>query len=129
MNPVFFSYATVTADAATLYADPGSVSDPVRRELPKDVIVKPYEQIYADLEAAGKTNGKWLVGPTVNVALVERVGRVNVIEASPSPLQMAKALKNKVEIEGFRQSHIRDGIALVTFLYHDSLHSHIPLTV
>lgn len=33
-----------------------------------------------------------------------------------SPLALAKALKNPVELEGFRKSHIRDGAAVVSYL-------------
>ena len=30
-----------------------------------------------------------------------------------SPVADAKSLKNDIELEGFRQCHIRDGVALV----------------
>eukprot|EP00250_Pteridium_aquilinum_P005032 c15192_g1_i1 orf=59-2065(+) len=33
-----------------------------------------------------------------------------------SPLALAKALKNPVELDGFRKSHIRDGAAVVSYL-------------
>jgi Xaa-Pro aminopeptidase len=35
-----------------------------------------------------------------------------------SPVADAKSIKNTVEIEGFRQCHIRDGAALVCLLIH-----------
>ena len=38
----------------------------------------------------------------------------NVLIA-PSPVADAKAIKNEVEISGFRESHLRDGIALVRY--------------
>jgi Xaa-Pro aminopeptidase len=34
---------------------------------------------------------------------------------SPSPVSALKSIKNSIEIEGFRQSHIRDGAALARY--------------
>lgn len=36
--------------------------------------------------------------------------------ARPSPIMLLKAVKNKVEIEGMRRSHIRDAAALCLFM-------------
>jgi len=43
------------------------------------------------------------------------MGWQSVVE-SPSPITLAKAIKNDRELEGMRQAHIRDGAALVAFL-------------
>lgn len=39
------------------------------------------------------------------------------IESSSSPVQLRKAIKNEVEIEGMRKAHLADGIAMEKFLY------------
>lgn len=44
-----------------------------------------------------------LIVPQENVVLV------------PSPVAAMKAIKNATEIEGFRQCHIRDGVALARY--------------
>ena len=47
-----------------------------------------------------------------------------------SPIADMKAIKNAVELEGFRQSHIRDGAALVRFFawLEDQLERGVQLT-
>lgn len=42
------------------------------------------------------------------------IGRINV-QIGASPVQLAKAVKNHVELEGFRNSHIKDGAALCNY--------------
>jgi Xaa-Pro aminopeptidase len=44
------------------------------------------------------------------------VGFQEKVVIARSPVADLKALKNEVEIEGFRQCHIRDGAALVSFV-------------
>jgi Xaa-Pro aminopeptidase len=73
-----------------------------------------------------------LLGDKSSLAVVEAVGWVNhVTELSgigsrvvslknnstilPSPIADLKAIKNETELEGFRQSHIRDGAALARY--------------
>jgi Xaa-Pro aminopeptidase len=41
----------------------------------------------------------------------------NEIILDKSPILLLKAIKNQIEIEGFRNSHIRDGVALTKFLF------------
>ena len=36
----------------------------------------------------------------------------------PSPVAAAKALKNKTELEGMREAHLRDAVALAETLLH-----------
>lgn len=43
-----------------------------------------------------------------------RVEKDNVVTV-PSPVAALKAIKNSTELEGFRQSHIRDGAALARY--------------
>ena len=55
-----------------------------------------------------------LVGKTASLALAEAVGLDSVL-ISASIVNDLKAIKNEVELEGFRQSHIRDGAALSAY--------------
>ena len=49
-NPVFFSYAAVTANSATIYVDSAKLSSEVKEYL-GDVKIKPYEALFSDLTA------------------------------------------------------------------------------
>jgi len=88
------------------------------------VTIKPYEAIFAALHAYSESFSpspssankcKVLIGTQASWALSRAIGEDN-LEIVPSPVADAKAIKNKVEIEGFRQCHIRDGAALSAYL-------------
>ena len=51
---------------------------------------------------------------TLNLPLTMSFGQDNIVLAR-SPVTDLKAVKNDVEIDGFRQSHIRDGAALARY--------------
>ncbi len=52
------------------------------------------------------------IDPKSSFAVFNSVSSFQIVE-SQSPITMAKAIKNDVEINGMRQCHIRDGSALV----------------
>lgn len=41
----------------------------------------------------------------------------NPVDKSPSVPQYLKAIKNPIELQGFRNAYIRDGAVLVEYLY------------
>ena len=126
-NPVFFSYAAITASSATIYVDSSKLSSEVTNHL-GDVKIKPYDALYADLLAISEqavkeahANGeseeksppeKLLLSKTSSWALSLGLGGEEKVEESRSPIADAKAVKNETELEGMRQCHIRDGAAL-----------------
>ncbi|KAG8964115.1 hypothetical protein FRC03_002189 [Tulasnella sp. 419] len=121
-NPVFFSYALVTNTSVTLYIDSSQVpADSFASHLAgTDVQIRSYDSFFEDLqslsqklsEATGPT--KVLIGNRASLAVANAIGEKNV-SIVKSPVQDAKAIKNDVEIEGFRQCHIRDGVALARY--------------
>jgi len=127
-NPVFFSYATVTASDATLYVDDSKLTEEVKAHLGDAVKLRPYDAIFEDVEAlaksldangtdteAKKTEQKFLVCSKASWALYQALGGEAKVDEVRSPVGDAKAVKNKVELEGMRQCHIRDGAALSEF--------------
>jgi Xaa-Pro aminopeptidase len=124
-NPVFFSYAIVTQDSATLYVDDSKLSDECRSYLDqKKVSIRPYDSLFSDaraLAAAAETKGtseppqKYFVSNKGSWALKLALGGDKFVEEVRSPVTDAKAVKNDTELEGMRQCHIRDGAALIEF--------------
>ncbi|KAI0117606.1 aminopeptidase-like protein [Hypoxylon sp. NC0597] len=126
-NPVFFSYAIVTADDATLYVNSSKLSPECRSYLEENgVAIKPYEDIFSDASAlresaaAQKTDEdgdskKFLISNKASWALKRALGGDDMVEEIRSPIGDAKAVKNEIELEGMRQCHIRDGAALIEF--------------
>ncbi|KAJ2992148.1 hypothetical protein HDV02_003264, partial [Globomyces sp. JEL0801] len=99
-NPVFLSYAIVTADGVFLYVDEKKVTSAMREHLGDKVIIKPYDAVFADLKSKG-----------VEMASSDK----KPFDTKRNPIQDAKAIKNEVELEGFRQSHKRDAAALCRY--------------
>lgn len=130
-NPVFFSYAAISHDSATLYVDASKLDDQVYEHLHGDVQVKPYEALFSDLtlisqaaakaaeqdggDAAGKKHTRILVSNKASWALSLGLGGEEKVEEVRSPVADAKAIKNATELEGMRQCHIRDGAALIQY--------------
>lgn len=132
-NPVFFSYAIVTADDALLYVDESKLTTESRGYLSENkVTVKPYSAIFsdatelataeaapaeaaADEEAAAALPKKFLLSSSASWALNLALGGETSVEEVRSPIGDAKAVKNDSELEGMRQCHIRDGSALIAY--------------
>jgi Xaa-Pro aminopeptidase len=124
---VFFSYAIVTPDRVDLFINDEKLTPEVKAHLDEDVVIKPYELIFADVKALGTpvstTNGegastqpsKFLLSNKASWALSLSLGGQNQLEEVRSPIADAKAIKNETELEGMRACHIRDGAALAEF--------------
>lgn len=127
-NPVFFSYAIVTPTSATLYIDSSKIDQDVLVHLADAVHVRPYEAIFEDTkvmseslaaeaaaqreEKPGSVPRKFMISTKASWALSLALGGDSKVEEMRSPIGDAKAIKNKTELEGMRQCHIRDGAAL-----------------
>ena len=124
-NPVFVSYLLISSQTVTLYIN--------KVKLPADVLaylkaegvkVEDYEQVENGLKAYFEYN--ILLDPDeVNYRLYEVVrskgqqngsAKTEIVEAE-SPVKRMKTVKNATEIAGFRSAMLKDGIAMVKFLY------------
>ncbi len=121
-TPVALAYAIVHKDATTdLYVDPDKVDDAVLRHLGNGVRV---HERSAFKGALGDLRGKKVIAdPERAVSAIfqalDDAGATIVSQTEPAVLP--KAIKNDVELQGSRDSHIRDGAALVRFLHWLSL--------
>ena len=121
-NPLVISYLLVTENDARWFVLKDEIDDPDTEtaldELASDGVVV---EAYGDIETALSELGgcRLLVdGDTLNYHLdgVMRRSAVNVL-SSTSPVRLRKSVKNAVEIEGMREAHLQDGIAMEKFLY------------
>ncbi|WP_455096650.1 aminopeptidase P family protein [Prevotella koreensis] len=113
-NPVFVSYLLIDSKKATLFVDKRKVTPAVADYLRNEgVSVADYDKVGQGLKDYFEYN--ILISPDeVNYTLYNKVERE--IVCRPSPIPYLKAVKNEAEIEGFRRSQIRDGVAMVKFL-------------
>lgn len=115
-NPVFVGYLLITADAATLYIHPDKLTAETRSYLTENQIqVKDYSRVAKDLEEYKEENLQ-LSGST-NYALYQAASLHSKVLLHDSPVLYMKAIKNETEIAGFHQAMLRDGVAMVNFLY------------
>merc|ERR1719414_770584 len=127
-NPVFFCYTVITQDKVYFFANDDQVTQEVVRHLKpeKDVThiveIKPYESITGFLSSyRGKTI--WLSNQSSQALLLsctlepKQLGdkSANKVIIECSPVTIAKANKNSVEINGFINCHVRDAAALCNY--------------
>lgn len=115
-NPVVLSYALVSKEASRLYVNPRQLTSDVLEHLSSSgVQVHPYENIRDDLrEVACRQERVWIDPNSTSIALKDALGEFAFAEATP--VKFAKACKNEAELQGMREAHIRDGVALSSFL-------------
>ena len=114
-SPLFVSYLLVSSTAVTLYINKEKLTPEVVAYLRGEGIgVDAYENVQKGLKDYFEYN--ILLDPDeVNYTLFNTVTR-EVIEAE-SPVKRMKTIKNDTEIAGFKQAMLKDGIAMVKFLY------------
>lgn len=129
-NPVVLSYALITPSAAVLYANKVVFSEYMIRDLKQDgVTLRPYDQIYQDLKALGHEDKVLLDKGRVNYAIFRRLDGVGALINEMNPTTQMKAIKNSVELENLRRSHLKDGVAFTHFMYWLKTHvGKMPIT-
>lgn len=130
-NPVFFSYAIISADGkAYLYIDQDKIDEKVAQYLSANKVqVKDYNMLFDDAakfrqelvtinaNVSSKADHKKLLVPNSGSwALVNALGGTETIDLILSPIMVAKAVKNSTEIKNARKAQILDGVALVRYL-------------
>lgn len=120
-NPVFYSYAVVTPKEVFLYVDSAKLDAKVTEHLQSNnVQIKPYDSFFGEVEqlskqGGGAHDGKFLMTSSGSWALQRALGGETRVEEVKSPIAVAKAIKNEVELKGMRDCHVRDGAALIKY--------------
>ncbi|XP_021859471.1 aminopeptidase P2 [Spinacia oleracea] len=137
-SPVMYAYLVVESDQSKLFIDESKITSEVMEYLQNaGVELRPYDSILNAVENLAVEGAHLLIDrEAVNAAIVNTFkstsnnkkehksksygrsnGGVNGAAAvyRNSPISMAKALKNHAEIEGMRNSHLRDAAALAQF--------------
>lgn len=127
-NPLVISYLLVTRGKVEWFVKKGSLADSETRDSFEEVredgiTVSPYDDIFVTLaeDMADGSIGKLFVDPqTLNYhlySILKANASEGAILAATSPVGFRKAIKNATEIEGMRDIHIEDGLAVERFLY------------
>ncbi len=118
-TPLVHAFAWITTQGDdTLFLDPVKITDDVRERL-GDLKIDDLGDIETRIKSISE------LGSTVQIdakncpyALYTVLTSSGVsLREADDPCALLKACKNEVEIEGARQAHIQDGVALVKFLH------------
>lgn len=114
-NPVFVSFLLISSVGATLFIDRDKLTAEVVAHLQEcGVSTAPYQDVAKGLAAYFEYS--ILIDPASSNYTLARAVKCHEIVYAPSPVALLKAVKNKIEIAGFRSAMLKDGIAMVKFL-------------
>lgn len=115
-NPVFLGYILITKNEAILFTDLEKLEPEARKQMDDSCVkMMPYEEFFNHLRTI--KNQKVLVSPNSNQSIFEALKENNEFLKAAVPGNLMKAQKNETELEGFRKVMVRDGVAMVKFLY------------
>ena len=128
-NPVVISYLLVTMEDVQWFVrkdafeEPDSETEASFAELQADgVSVRDYDDAAFALSSL-RENGvdRICIDPSeLNVFMRDAIDDGDLlpeVEECTSPIPLRKAVKNSVEIDGFREAHLEDGLVMEQFLY------------
>lgn len=117
-NPVILSYAVITEEKAYLFLDQTKLSQDIKNKLEENtILLKDYQDIYSFVTSLSPQVSVLLDSKKVNYAIYKNLNsEISIIDAA-NPTVLFKAMKNPVEIENLRKSHIKDGVAFTKFMY------------
>ena len=117
--PFVISFALVGPESVDLFAETSKFdSDALFKLKNGNISLYPYGTAGGYIKSL-KTKEKILIDSgslnyETGKAIVDAFGQDNIVEGS-SPVELAKAVKNDVEIEGFRKAYVQDGIVQTRF--------------
>lgn len=117
-TPVVLSYAIITLDEVYLFIDENKLNEEIINELKtEDVIIKKYDDIYEFVKTINKNEKVLLDDGKVSYSIYNNLpNEVQKIEEH-NPTMNFKAVKNNIELENLRNSHLKDGVAFTKFMY------------
>jgi Xaa-Pro aminopeptidase len=115
-NPVVIAYALLTNNHCTLYIDEAKTTPETLTYLSSEnVNVKAYDTIYSDLQSISQQKKVLVDGAKLNQSLYEAIPAGCQKINQMSPVFQLKSIKNEVELTGFREAMLKDGVALTRF--------------
>ena len=117
-NPVAISYAIVTKKEATFFIDLDKLTKRAIVSLKESIEIRPYIEFESELNSLRENKSTvWIDETTISQWIVEVLENGAKLILKPSPVTLFKAIKNKIEIQGIKNAHLRDGVAMVKFFY------------
>ena len=123
-NPVFFSYALFSKNkeqfCTKLFINKEKLDTPEMKKYCEDnhIILFNYDEIIPELEKSEENLVTFYDEDSTNHRMFQtlkeiKIGKISKIDFDI--IEFIKAVKNSVEIEGFRKANLKDSVALVKF--------------
>ncbi len=117
-NPVAISYAVVGKEKSWLFIKQSKLPEDVVRSLTSNQVeIRDYHHLFLFIDELGKEVHFLADLHTLNYAIYNRIASKCKITGIVSPVILSKAVKNQVEIEGFRKACVQDGVAMTRFFF------------
>ncbi|SHE62564.1 Xaa-Pro aminopeptidase [Tissierella praeacuta DSM 18095] len=129
-SPVVISYALISMDKAYLFIDKEKINDEIEAFLKENGIeVFEYEKVIDFVKTISKESKVYLDKSRINRWLYKAIpSQCKIINGMDITTRL-KGMKNSTEIRNQRNAYIKDGVALVKFLYWlDKSVGNIPVT-
>ena len=115
MTPVFIAYLYVTHSDARVFVNGSCTPEAQAMLIEAGVAIEKYDDFVIFLKKKSSKGTLTLCSSKTTNYTIFNIIRENVRDCD-SPAGMMKAIKNDAEIEGFKRSMLRDGVAMVRFL-------------
>lgn len=110
---MFKAYLYLSSDASVLYVDEDKVDEEVRTHLSNSNIkLRPYNAVFED---AHEFHLQTLINKNETNTRLFSLLKGSVL-SDCHPVETLKSVKDEREMQGFRECHVRDGVALCRFL-------------
>ena len=119
--PVALSYAIVETQNAYVFMDAAKAAPIAAHLRALDTEILPYDAIYEFIGRYGEKDAVMCALSVLNYKLYQSIARCRVVDMDP--VQLLKAVKNPVELENFRKTHIKDGVAVTRFMHWAKTHA------
>ena len=117
-NPVIISYAMITKDQAWLFVDEEKIDENVKKNLNENgVEIHDYNKVIDYVKAMEKDSTVFLDPSRINTWLYNAIPRECEIKRGTNITTELKGVKNPTEIANQKNAYIKDGVALVKFMY------------
>lgn len=112
-TPVTLSFAIITDTKAYIYIDKEKITSEVEKSFEENgIIVRPYDSVYDDVKTFP---GTLFVDPS---SANEKLARnVSDVKFGLSPIAEAKCIKNDIELDNIKKTHLNDAVALTKTIY------------
>ncbi len=117
-NPVNIAHALISMEKVFLFINRKKINQDLETELNRDGIeIFPYEGIHDALAGLKQGEGVLVDPENINFSLYGAIPSHCRIIEKPNPSILMKAIKNETQIRHLRQTAIKDGVAVVKFLF------------